>query len=146
MGYYTCVILLLNLAVNVFAVAEDQQLMYMETQLDSGIVMIDEVLVWDAGRSMDKTATRTRTFKDGDTVIAVISVLGCFHYDGETVSVVSKSVTQTDVYENWKYTQKGFTSSNGTITLNAELTKYIIFNMSFTMTLSCDKDGNITYT
>lgn len=60
--------------------------------------------------------------------------------------MVSKSVTQSDTYDGWSYVQNSLTSSGGTVTLNAKLTKWIILNTSFTMTLSCDEDGNISYT
>ena len=78
-------------------------------------------------------------------VIGVIAMKGTFRYDGSTVSVASKSVTQTDTYEGWSYKQNSFTSSGGTVTLDAKLTKLIFLNIPFTMMLSCDKDGNISY-
>lgn len=65
---------------------------------------------------------------------------------GTSVSVVSKTVTNTDTYNGYGYVQNSFTSSGGSVTLNARLTKWIVLNTPFTMTLSCDKNGNISYT
>ena len=59
---------------------------------------------------------------------------------------MSKRVNQADTYEGWSYKQNSFTSSGGTITLDAKLTKLLVMNIPFTITLSCDKDGNISYT
>lgn len=119
---------------------------YREETLDNGITVIEEIIETSQTRATGKTCTRTNTFKDGDTVIAVIAFQATFHYDGTTVIVASKSVTQTDTYDGWNYKQTSFTSSGGTVTLDARLTKWLgIFNNAFTMSLSCDKDGNISH-
>ena len=81
---------------------------------------------------------------DGDTVIGIVTIQATFRYDGSTVSVVSKSVTQVETYEGWNYVQSSFTSSGGSVVLSAKLTKWIVLNTSFTMTLSCDKNGKIS--
>ena len=117
-----------------------------ERILGDGLTVIDEITVYSQARSTDKRAERKATIKDGDTVIAIIAFEAVFRYDGSSVSVVSKTVTQTNTYEGWSYKQKSFTSSGGTVTLNAKLTKLLIFNNSFTFTLSCDRSGNISYT
>ena len=74
--------------------------------------------------------------------ILLLPVLLISLYSG--VSAVSKAVTQTDTYGGWKYKQQSFTSSGGTFTLEAKLTKLLIYNNPLTMRLSCDTDGNIT--
>lgn len=114
--------------------------------MDNGITIIDEVTEISQSRSTTKDYTRSRTISKDGTVIAVISIYGCFSYNGTSVSVVSKSVTQTDTYEGWSYKQNSFTSSGGTITLDAKLSKLLVMNIPFTMTLSCDKNGNVSYT
>lgn len=127
--------------------AEQPQKEYGEEMvLENGLTVVDEITVYSQVRSTDERIERRRTIKDGDTVIAIVAFEAVFRYDGSTVSVVSKTVTQTDTYAGWSYKQKSFTSSGGTVTLDAKLTKLLIFNNSFTMTLSCDKNGNISYT
>lgn len=141
-----CAILLFSLAIPVSATEADTVIWHQETKLDNDITVIDEVIEHSQMRSVSKGYTRQKTITSGDTVIAVIAIHGVFSYDGTTVSVVSKSVTQTDTYDGWSYKQNSFTSSSGTITLDAKLTKLLVLNISFTMTLSCDKNGNISYT
>lgn len=141
-----CAILLVSMVFSAYAAEQPQEEYGEERVLGNGLTVIDEITVYPQSRSTDKQAERKRTLKDGDTVIAVIAFEAVFRYDGSTVSVVSKTVTQTDTYSGWSYKQNSFTSSGGTVTLDAKLTKLLIFNNSFTMTLSCDKNGNISYT
>lgn len=117
------------------------------TILENGLRVVDEVtIVSSSARSTEKNATRTKTFYDGDTLIAVISFTATFCYDGTNVSVVSQSVTQTDTYSGWSYKQESFTSSGGTVTLTGKLKYLLIFSSTtFTMNLICDPSGNISY-
>ena len=139
-----CVVLVVALSTSAFASEMNNTISYGEMTLENGITVIDEITDCSPARAIDKTYKRTRTFKDGDTVIAIVAIQATFRYDGTTVSVVSKSVVQSDTYNGWNYKQTSFTSSGGTVTLNAKLTKLLVFNNPFTLTLSCDKDGNIT--
>lgn len=142
----SCAILLVSIVFPASAAEQPQEEYGAERILENGLTVIDEITVYPQSRSTDKRAERKRTLKDGETVIGIIAFEAVFRYDGSTVSVVSKTVTQTDTYAGWSYKQKSFTSSGGTVTLDAKLTKLLIFNNSFTMTLSCDKNGNISYT
>lgn len=115
--------------------------------LENEITFVDEVTIESSiTRSTQKTATRTRTFYNGDTHIATIAFQATYQYNGSSVSVVSKSVTQTDTYSGWSYTQDSFTSSGGTVTLSGKLKYLLLFNStSFTMSMTCDANGNISY-
>ena len=140
-----CLVLLISFSFPVKA-AENGEVVYSdEYRLDDGLTVRREVVVYSQNRSSTKTAQNRNSIYDGDTLVAVIVLQATFRYDGSSVSVVSKSVTQSDTYDGWTYVQNSLTSSGGTVTLNAKLTKWIILNTSFTMTLSCDKDGNISY-
>ena len=139
-------LLIFSCIMPVCAAEQEGVIWHQETLLENGIKMIDEVTVQSHARSANKDYTRSKVIYSGDTVIAVISLYGEFKYDGTIVSVVSKSVTQTDTYEGWSYKQNAFTSSGGTITLDAKLTKLLVLSIPFTMTLSCDKNGNLSYT
>ena len=143
---FICIAMLIAAVTPAYATSQENVITISETTLDNGLTVIDQVVISSSARTTDTTATRTKTIKDGDTVIAVIAFQATFRHDGATVSVVSKSVTQTDTYDGWEYVQNSFTSSGSTVSLSAKLTKWIILNTSFTMTLSCDKDGNISYT
>lgn len=133
-------------ALPVCAAEAQQPIMSSETVLEDGIVMIDEVFEITTARSADKTYTRQRTFVQNGTTIGIIAITATFRYDSSTVSVVSKSVSQADTYDGWSYKQNSFTSSGGTVALDAKLTKLLILNIPVTMTLTCDKSGNISYT
>lgn len=130
-----------------FPVHATEALTATTTILENGLRVVDEVtIVSSNARSTEKNATRTKTFYDGDTLIAVISFTATFCYDGTNVSVVSQSVTQTDTYSGWSYKQESFTSSGGTVTLTGKLKYLLIFSTTtFTMNLICDANGNISY-
>lgn len=144
-----CLVLIASMSAPAFAVSYESTseniLFYREETLSNGITVIDEIVESSYTRATGKTCTRTSTFKDGDTVIAVIAYQATFQYDGTSVSVLSKSVTRTDTYNGWNYKQTSFTSSGGTVTLSGKLTKLLIFNSAFSLSLACDKDGNISY-
>lgn len=140
-----CTMLITTLAAPALAVESPQVISSEKITLENGITVSDEIIKESSGRATDATYTRRRTFDQDGTVIAVIAFRATFRYDGSTVSVVSKSVTQTDTYEGWSYTQNSFTSSGGTVTLSGKLSKLLIFNSSFTMSMTCDKNGNISY-
>lgn len=144
LAFCLCAVLLVSMGIPAYAAEQPKVVFYDEVLLENGITVVEEITVYPQGRSTDLRANRTDTFKDGNTVIAIITIEGVFRYDGSTVSVVSKSVTQADTYSGWSYKEISFTSSGGTITLKGKLTKLLIFNNSFTMTLSCDENGNIT--
>lgn len=141
-----CAILLVSMVFPASATEQPPEEYGVERVLGNGLTVIDEITIYSQARSTDKRVERKGTIKDGDTVIGVIAFESVFRYDGSTVSVVSKTVTQTDTYAGWSYKQKSFTTSGGTVTLDAKLTKLLIFNIAFTFTLSCDKNGNISYT
>lgn len=141
-----CLLILNTLTIPVTASETSHIIWHEESQFSDGIVFIDEVIERSQVRSTSKTYTRSRTITKDGTTIGIIAICGTFSYDGSTVSVVSKSVTQSDTYEGWSYKQNAFTSAGGTITLEAAFTKLFVLNIPFTMTLSCDKNGNISYT
>lgn len=141
-----CFVLFFSLAFPTYASSQNEVIYSQEYTLEDGTTVKDEIIVHGLARSTYKTATRRRTFSDDGTTIAIIAFQATFRYDGSTVAVISKSITQTDTYEGWSYKQTSFTSSGGTVTLEAKLTKLLVFNNKFTMTLTCDKDGNISST
>ena len=138
--------LLMMAVVRVHATEQKHEVVCQRYDFENGLTMIDEITIYEQTRATDKRADRKKTLLDGNVTIAVIVFEAVFRYDGSNVSVLSKTVTRTDTYEGWSYKQNSFTSSGGTVTLNAKISKLLIFNNSFTMTLSCDKNGNISYT
>lgn len=114
--------------------------------LGNGLIAVEETSVLNSNlRTTDKTFTRRNTFYDSsDTMIAVIAVTAVFRYDGSTVRVVSKTVSQSDTYDGWSFSLNSLTSSGGTVTMSGKLTKLLILNQPITVSITCDKNGNIT--
>lgn len=140
-------IAILFLALPYASATEPEDVIYSnEYTLENGLTVVDVVTAVSQTRASGKVAYREKSIYDGDTLVAYIRFEATFRYDGSTVSVVSKTVTNADTYDGWDYVQNSFTSSGGTVTLDAKITKWFIFNTPFTMTLSCDKNGNISYT
>ena len=139
-----CAMLLCAFALPASATQQQTNSVRTVTVLDDGFVIIEELVVFENTRASTKTAQRTATVTRSGVTIGVITIQATFSYDGSTVSVTSKSVTQKTTYDGWSYSQQSFTSSGGTVTLNAKLTKLLHAARTVTITMTCDKNGNIT--
>lgn len=143
-AFVFCLFLVLNLSIPCLATRGEEIIYSAQTELENGIICLDMITVSSSLlRSQDKTATRSQTFLRDGTTIAEISITGTFRYDGSTISVVSKSISKCQTYDGWKFTQSSFTSSGGTITLTGTLSK-LLLKTNVNISLSCDKDGNIS--
>lgn len=142
---FCCVLaVLISLAVPAFANEQETLITQDVMEYGDGIVIIDELYEVAISRTSTKEYTRKKIIMSGGTTIGIVAIKGKFSYDGSKVSVVSKSVAQTDTYNGWNYKQNSFTSSGGTITLDAKLTKLVVANVPFTISLTCDKNGNVS--
>lgn len=142
---FCCVLaVLISLAVPAFANEQETLITQDVMEYGDGIVIIDELYEVAISRTSTKEYTRKNIIMSGGTTIGIVAIKGKFSYDGSKVSVVSKSVAQTDTYNGWNYKQNSFTSSGGTITLDAKLTKLVVANVPFTISLTCDKNGNVS--
>ena len=112
--------------------------------LGDGWTVTEELIINDQARTASRSATKKQSFSKNGEAIADIAITGVFRYDGSTVSVSSKVVSQKDTYNGWSFTQNSFTSSGGTITLTGTLTKPLRVSGSVNMKLTCDKNGNIS--
>lgn len=139
-------VLVFSLGCPVLAAGAGEVIYSEEHFLENGIRVVDSITVYSNSRAGAVSAERDKNLYDGDTLIAHIRFEAVFRYDGTFVSVMHKAVTHTDTYNGWSYVQNSFTDTGNTITLDAKLTKWLVFNTPFTMTLSCDKNGNISYT
>lgn len=144
--FVICMLLLVQFILPVSATAAtDNDLIYREeTILENGLTVVDEIYANKLSRASVITGERKKTIKSGDTTLGIIAFQATFRYDGSNVAVVSKTVTQSDAYEGYSYKQNSFTSSGGTVTLEGKLTKLLIFNQAFTMSLMCDINGNLS--
>ena len=96
LSFCLAILLIVSCITPVRASEQETIIWYQETELDDGITVIDEVSVQSQTRSASKGYTRRKPFTTDDgIVIAIISIRGEFTYNGTTVSVASKEVTQT---------------------------------------------------
>lgn len=141
--FFICLILVLSISLPCSA----EESIPSNTQvinLDNGLMAEEVTTVYANARSSEITAERNWSVKDGSTVIANITVKGTFRYNGTSVSVVSKELTECDTYDGWSFSSTSLTSSGGTITFSGTLKKSLLIRTNITLTLSCDKDGNIS--
>lgn len=141
-----CMLLICSLLVP--AAAQDtvsaQTVSTQTIDLGDGWTVTEELIINDQARTASRAATKKQSFSKNGEAIADIAITGVFRYDGSTVSVSSKVVSQKDTYNGWSFTQNSFTSSGGTITLTGKLTKPLRVSGSVNMKLTCDKNGNIS--
>lgn len=115
-----------------------------EVPKESDFSFYDTVAVLPTiARTAERTGTKTRTFTYKRETIAEISLTATFRYNGSTVSVVSKSVSNYTTYDGWSYQQNSLTSSGGTVTLTGKLKKGLL-NTSVNFSITCDASGNIS--
>lgn len=115
-------------------------------QLSNDITVKERIIEYtnSSTRANSRTAAREQEFYSGRTLIGKIVITGTFTYDGKTSRVTSKSVSSKKTYDGWSYTQNSFTSDGGTIELTGKLKKASYGSVDVDISLSCDKDGNIS--
>lgn len=141
-----CMVSLLVLAVPAFAAEQTEgNVVYRdEFTLEDGFTVVREIVDVSFARSAEKTFAQNWKIKNGSTVVANIEITATYHCDGRSVYVVSKTVSRADTYYGWSYTQNYLIAGGGTVTLSATLTKGGK-TMPVTLNMTCDKDGNISY-
>ena len=140
-----CMVSLLVLAVPAFAAerVEGNVVYRDEFTLENGLTVVREIVDVSFARSAEKTYIQSWQIKSGSTVVANIEITATYHCDGRSVYVVSKTVSRADTYNGWNFTQNYLIAGGGTVTLSATLTKGTK-TMPITLTLTCDKNGNIS--
>lgn len=146
LAFFVCIAMLAAVLPTAYAAESDTGVTVSrkEYTLENGLTVIEEITEIVVARSSTKYGEKRTTLKDGDTTIAIIAFIAQFGYDGSSSWVVSKTVTQTNTYDGWSYRQTSFTESGATVTLSFVLSKWLIFNNSYSMRLTCDKDGNLS--
>lgn len=120
-------------------------LYYGEERIDDSIFVTDTLYeLIPVSRDADRSITRKKEYYSDGKLIGVIALTVVFRYDGNTVSVVSKEVTQCKTYEGWSFKQSALTSNGGTVSLSGKLKKNIFQSVSVAVSVTCDKNGNIT--
>lgn len=112
--------------------------------LDNGLTVIEEITERTYARSSTKYGEKRSSLKRGDTTIAIIIISGQFGYDQTKAWVISKNQVQVDTNDGWSYQELSYTSSGATISLTYKLTKLLLSTDTYTLSLTCDKNGNIS--
>ena len=128
----------------VSAAEQESVISQQRIELENGIVIIDTLVECKNARIMGKAARRTATIYHEDVLVGKITLAAAFNYDGTPVYVTSSSVVEKETYQGWSYVQNSLTSSGGTITLDAKMTKLLVFNIPFTISITCDANGKIS--
>ena len=115
-----------------------------ETVLEDGLVVVDTLVEYSNARMLGKVGKRTRDIYAYDVLIATITMVASFNYDGTTVYVTSAGVTEETTYQGWNFIEDSVTTVGGTATLNARLTKLFHSSISFSMSITCDVNGNLS--
>lgn len=147
LSLFLCLVALFSLATPCFALAdtaEPQTVLSEEITTEDGFTIERTIVIPAQARSSTRKVDCVDEVKKSGTLIAVIGYTVTFRFDGKTVSVASKSITQTDTYDGWTFTLESFTASGGTVTLKGTLSKLLNPRYAFVSSVSCDKDGNIT--
>ena len=137
-----CVMLLVSAIPYTYAV-ENREYCH-EWVMENGITVVEELIFENDSRTMQEGATRRQTYRDEDqNLMAVIAMRVVFQYDGSTVRVISKSMTQTDTYNGWSYDHDCYVTIGGKVTTKFYLEKQS-YSQLYSFSVTCDKNGNIS--
>lgn len=90
-----------------------------------------------------KTGTKTAAYVVAGTTIYSVSVTGTFYFDGSTSNAMSASGSVATYVENATIKScDAHTSGNSAVATGSVV--YLGFTLQKTVTLSCDKDGNLS--
>lgn len=95
-----------------------------------------------------KTGKKNMIYKnESGEVLWTVTVIGTFTYNGKTSRCTSSNVSAISKKSDWKITSKSHSKYDNKATAKATAQKYFLgFSISTvnkTVTLSCDKQGNL---
>lgn len=94
-------------------------------------------------RSSSKSASKVQSVKQGGKEVAEITLFATFGYDGTTAWVVSANGSHT-TYDGWSYSNEKITTSGGTATLTATVSKLTGGRVPISISITCSPTGAIT--
>ncbi|MCM1150120.1 MAG: hypothetical protein NC319_08595 [Butyricicoccus sp.] len=117
------------------------------TALGNGITVESTVIIHESisafSTTETKKATKTDTYKQNGTQIATVSITASFGYDGSSSWVNSASVSKS-ISSDWTYSNEKMTTSGGTATVTAILSKIGVASLDVYTYISCSPDGEIS--
>lgn len=127
------------------AAAENSKVTYLE----NGCYIVETLTEFTARSARETTGTKARTYYNSDGTALWKAVLtGTFTYDGTSATCTSASVSVT-VYDSGWYTisksaSKSGNTASATVTMGYKTLGVTTDKVTTNLTLSCDKDGNLS--
>ena len=121
---------------------------YRETEIihtEDGDIEVETILTIHDSlfRANARTASKTKTYTASGNTIAEVTLTATFRYDGSTVSVTNTDSSYS-TYDGWSYKNESISTSGGTATLTAKLTKLLHTNVSVSVSMTCTPSGSIS--
>lgn len=141
------VVLLLTMLFPLEAFAAEQIVSSETVYLEDGSYCV-VTLTESMGRS-SKTGTKSSKHYDSNGVLQwTLTVTGTFKYDGSTATCTSVSHSVTISNSAWSVSAQGSTKGGNTAKAVVTMVKTVLgaqtLTQTKTLTLSCDKDGNLS--
>lgn len=140
-------VLVLSFPINAFAtnIHKDESIIY----LDDGSYITVTIEEQEMRATGSKTGKKNITYTaSSGTVCWIATLTGTFNYTGTTSTCTSASCSVTVYESNW-YTVSKSATKNGntataTVTMGRKVLGITIDKDTYTTTLSCDKNGNLS--
>jgi len=143
-----CSIFTLSNPLTVFASSDDNSIISIE-YLTDGNYIETKIESFGNARSTIKNASKTVTYKneDGDS-LWYAKVTANFYFDGKTSSCTSSSASAGTYVDGWEILSKSSSrtgnTGSATVTAGCYMAGFLIKRVPITVTLSCDKNGNLS--
>lgn len=94
-------------------------------------------------RANSRTASKTQSVKQNGTAVAEVTLTATFRYTGSSVSVTDTDSDYT-TYNGWSYKNESISTSGGTASLSASLTKLLAGTVPVSISITCTPSGAIS--
>lgn len=121
--------------------------LYTRQTTQEGLTVVDEAIYYpEEAPANTVTADRVKQLYHGDTLVGQMVFRVTFAYDGTRVTVQSQELLRAEGFDHWHIRKTKLGSQDGTVTATGRLSKWLVLNIDFAMTLTCDPAGNISCT
>lgn len=137
-----CFVLMFSISLPCYAASIEETISITTENLGNGITVETEIveLNSNARATYQKTGSVKKTYKNGSSVIATVTLTATFTYDNTSASVKSTSSSHT-VASGWTYKNEDIWDSGNTAYLSAQLYNFPIGTVDVDMSLSCSPTG-----
>lgn len=130
-------------------IPESNETIYISDDLYIECMITEKSPLSTYSTSKSKTVSKIYTLKtSSDKSLVSFKLTGTFTYNGSTSSCTSATYSTTIYDDTWKFTSKSASKSGNTATGKFTAKKYLLIipiqTVTKTITLTCDKNGNIS--